>query len=284
MSNLLLTGCGPSNGGGAPPIPFDGPFDGLDATNLWAAICPGHRLYGASDPDVVTIRRLSDNASQNFKATAGTLGVDVAAFCGGADGTVLAGIDQGPLGNNIVPSGNGPRIFTGGALVALGAGVAPDFGFAGAVTSLRKLAATIPNPFSVVMAFQMDVLASRGLMAASGGSGGNVSIPFSAANLPQLNAGTGVSGSPALVAGTKYVGAFRFNGAASSIRINGAASLAIGNAGTNAITGATLAFGAGVPLHSDGRIGAIVVFTENISDAKAAAYEAALATIFGSFP
>lgn len=283
MSSLLLTGAGPSNGGGGAP-PFVGPFDALDATNLYAAICPGHRLYGASDPDVVRVRRLSDATNQDFKATTGALGADVVTFCGAADGTTPSHYDQGGLAHHFaVASGNGPRILTGAALVAFGSGVAPDYGFGGSSTPLQLLLATIPQPFTVMSAFVMDTISSgRGVMNNTGGAGGSTFIAFNSSGNLLMNAGTALLG-PVLSTGTKYISTCRFNGASSDVRVNGVNGTP-GNAGTNAPSAGTVRIGIGNLSHADGRIGITLIFTESISDAKAAAYEAAIAAIFGSFP
>lgn len=259
---------------------FVGPFDGLDVSNLVAAYCPGHRLFSATNPNTVRVRRTSDLTESDFTATSGELDeAAVSAFVGASDGLAINIYDQiGSATLNLLT--NAPRLFNGGALGVLGSGFAPEYGHSGTATFLfSTLSAALAHPFTVVsVILPFSISSGRGYFAR--GVTPNFFGGFNGSNFV-MNAGSSVVGQSAVI-NTKYIVSNRFDAADSSIRVNGVNGAAV-NPGTNGTTGA-FRVGVGLPGFMQGMIGLTLIFNNKTSDSVIASYEAAIANIFGSFP
>lgn len=229
MSSLLLTGAGPSNGGGGGGG-FVGPLDGV-LSGAVMAVAFGHRLIGASDPDVAIIRNVTSSAEGTFKATTGAFGADVLTLLGSDDGRYKTVYDQiAGAALTEQSTNNGGKAATAGVLETLGTGYAGLFQSASMFTSAIFVQA---QPFTVFLVVHLNARGiNTGVIRFGAGLTG---IGFNGTNWTvRSGGGSTINTGVAATLSTDLIVRVVFDGASSHIAINNGSPTTI-NPGTTGI-------------------------------------------------
>ena len=199
----------------------------LDAVPGAAAAYSLRQLSNAYTGPVVTVRRSSDDAEADFKASEiddGTL----AAFCGAGDGFVKTWHDQSGSGNDASQgtAASQPKIVDSGSLVTEGGKATVDFDGTNdyldiaTVTVLGCEDATIPH--SIACVFKCDQTSGSTFISSnynSVGLGTNV-LGFEATKIVNLRAGAGSTNTATAPQDTElHVGFHWYQGGVSAPRL-----------------------------------------------------------------
>jgi len=166
-SSLLLTGAGPSNGGAT----FVGPLDDYEAsvTSAWSVV---RRLFTSYEGPLIRLRRVSDNAEQDFGAAAnGKLDkAAIATFLTATTGRVTTIYDHIASNDWTQATASRQPLYTA-SLTEFNGAPSAYLGVDGGMTT----ALSLTTPYSLALTeCNPDAIISQGLRTVDSNSGNNL--------------------------------------------------------------------------------------------------------------
>jgi trimeric autotransporter adhesin len=230
----------------------------LDAVPGAAAAYSLRQLSNAYTGPVVTVRRSSDNAEEDFKASEiddGTL----AAFCGAGDGLVKTWFDQSGNGNDAsnTTAAQQPKIVSSGVVVT--EGVKPAIKFDKVDDYLQASSVVVSQPDTI---FSVNTQDTGPSVVYDGVTGRQQLAPNS--TFERIYAGVMLTSPKTISVGELRVYCSVFNGIASSLHRDGV-QIVSGDAGNLSLIGFRIGtFQPGVAPHG-GTISEIIIYPSDQS-------------------